>query len=531
MLLSTPARRRAASVVAAVAVVGTTALVSGGAGTATAAPTGPGLPQEIVNDVKVKNVISHLREFQRIADANDDTRAAGSAGYEQSAEYVHDKLAAAGYDVEYQSFEFTYTEELRETLTEISPTSRDLPVDVMTYSPATPVGGITADLAAVPVGTDATPGCEAGDYASQSYTGKIALIKRGGCTFAQKSSTAAGAGAVGAIVYNNDTVNPDTLTAGTLGAPGATSIPTGGTSLNVGEALAAEAASGPVTVNLDLAEFTEQRTTRNVVAESPGGDADNVVMAGAHLDSVPEGPGFNDNGTGSAGLLEVALEMADDPTANKTRFAWWSAEEFGLVGSDYYVDNLPLAERDKIALYLNFDMIGSPNYMFGIYDGDDSDGEGAGPGPAGSAEIEDVFESYYDQRGLPHNGTDFSGRSDYGPFIAVGIPSGGLFTGAEGIKTEEQAQWYGGVAGQAYDPCYHQACDSSTPVADGADADLYAQLMDSYTLVGNVNKFALQHNAKSAGFTMATFAEDTSSLPAASAKMAVRPHSHGGKVR
>jgi Zn-dependent M28 family amino/carboxypeptidase len=527
MPLSTSARRRAASVVAAAALVGTTALVAGGA--STAAPTGPGLPQEIVNDVKVKNVISHLREFQRIADANADTRAAGSPGYEQSADYVHDKLAAAGYDVEYQSFEFTYTEELRETLTETSPTSRDLPVDVMTYSPATPVGGITAPLAAVPV--DATPGCEASDFASQDYTGKIALIQRGGCTFAQKSSTAADAGAVGAIVYNNDTVNPDLLVNGTLGAPGATPIPTGGTSLNVGQDLAAEAAAGPVTVTLDLAELTEQRITRNVIAESPGGDADNVVMAGAHLDSVPEGPGINDNGTGSAGLLEVALQMADDPTANKTRFAWWSAEEFGLIGSEYYVDNLPQAERDQIALYLNFDMIGSPNYMFGIYDGDDSDGEGAGPGPAGSAEIEDVFESYYDRRGLPHNGTDFSGRSDYGPFIAVGIPSGGLFTGAEGIKTEEQAQWYGGVAGQAYDPCYHQACDSSTPVADGADADLYAQLMESYSLVGNVNKFALQHNAKSAGFTMATFAEDTSSLPAASAKVFARPHNHSGKVR
>ncbi len=501
------------------------------ASTLSSAPTyaDAGLPEEIVNDVKVKNVISHLREFQRLADANGDTRAAGSPGYEQSAEYVHDKLDAAGYDVSYQSFEFTYTEELRESLNEISPTDRELPVDVMTYSPATPEGGITAELAAVPV--DPTPGCEASDFGGQSFDGKIALIKRGSCTFAIKSSNAAQAGADAAIVYNNDTANRDLLAAGTLGAPGATPIPTGGTSLNVGESLADEVAAGPVTVNLDLAELTEQRITRNVIAESPDGDPNNVVMAGAHLDSVPEGPGINDNGTGSAGLLEVALQMADDQTANKTRFAWWSAEEFGLVGSDYYVDNLPQEERDKIALYLNFDMIGSPNYMFGIYDGDDSDAEGAGPGPAGSAEIEEVFESYYDRRELPHNGTDFSGRSDYGPFIAVGIPSGGLFTGAEGIKTEQQAEWYGGVAGQSYDPCYHQACDSFTPVADGADADLYAQLDDSSSLVGNVNKFALRHNAQSIGFTMATFADDTSSVPAASAKMAVRPHSHGGKVR
>ena len=526
---SVPSRRRAVTLLAAVALVSTTALLSGSGGTATATERASNLPNEVVADTKVKNVISHLRQFQRIADGANDTRAAGSPGYERSADYVHDQLAAAGYDVEYQSFEFTYTEELRESLTEISPTPRDLPVDVMTYSPATPEGGITAPIAVVPV--DATPGCEATDFAGQDYSGKIALIKRGACTFAVKSSNAAAAGAVAAIVYNNDTVNPDLLVNGTLGAPGATPIPTGGTSLNVGDSLAAEAASGPVTVNLDLAEITEQRTTRNVIAESPGGDANNVVMAGAHLDSVPEGPGINDNGTGSGGLLEVALQMANDPTANKTRFAWWSAEEFGLIGSRFYVQNLSAEEREAIALYLNFDMIGSPNYMFGIYDGDDSDGEGAGPGPAGSAQIEEVFESYYDRRELPHNGTDFSGRSDYGPFIAVGIPSGGLFTGAEGIKTEQQAQWYGGVAGQAYDPCYHQACDSLTPVQDGADADLYAQLGAAYALTGNVNKFALRHNAAAAGFTMATFAEDTSTLPTLAEPKPVRSYTPLGRVR
>jgi Zn-dependent M28 family amino/carboxypeptidase len=359
----------------------------------------------------------------------------------------------------------------------------------------------------VPV--DADPGCTAADFASQVYTGRIALILRGGCTFAIKSANAAAAGAVGAIVYNNvpGVVN------GTLGGPGATPIPTGGTSPEVGESLTAEAAAGPVIVTLDLAEISELRTTNNVIAETPGGDPDNVVMAGAHLDSVPEGPGINDNGTGSAALLEIALAMADEDVTNKTRFAWWSAEEFNLLGSAHYVGNLSADELDKIALYLNFDMIGSPNYMFGIYDGDDSDAVGAGPGPPGSAEIEAVFESYFDRREVPHNGTDFTGRSDYGPFIAAGIPSGGLFTGAEGIKTAEQAALYGGVAGVSYDPCYHQACDSLTPVADGADAALYAQLNDDRLLVGNVNKFALRHNSHAAALTIGTFAEDTSVLP------------------
>ena len=98
--------------------------------------------------------------------------------------------------------------------------------------------------------------------------------------------------------------------------------------------------------------------------------------------------------------------------------------------------------------------------MYFVYDGDDSDGEGAGPGPDGSAAIEKTFEAFYDSRGLPYKGTDLSGRSDYGPFIAVGVPSGGLFSGAEGIKTAEEAALWGGVAGVAYDPCFHQACDT-----------------------------------------------------------------------
>ena len=200
--------------------------------------------------------------------------------------------------------------------------------------------------------------------------------------------------------------------------------------------------------------------TSNVLAELPGKNRDNVVMAGAHLDSVPAGPGINDNGSGSAGLLEVAENLGKVKPQNTLRFAWWGAEEANLVGSTYYVNNLTDAEYAKIALYLNFDMIGSPNHGLFIYDGDNSDQVGAGPGPAGSAQIEQTFQRFFESRGLPTQGTDFSGRSDYGPFIAVGIPSGGLFTGAEGIKTAEEATLWGGTAGQAYDPCYHQACDT-----------------------------------------------------------------------
>ena len=102
-------------------------------------------------------------------------------------------------------------------------------------------------------------------------------------------------------------------------------------------------------------------------------------------------------------------------------------------------------------------MVGSPNYVRFVYDGD---GSGEGPaGPPGSAQIEQLFTSYFASQSLASEPTAFDGRSDYGPFIAVGIPAGGLFTGAEGVKTAAQAAVYGGTAGVAYDPCYHQACD------------------------------------------------------------------------
>jgi Zn-dependent M28 family amino/carboxypeptidase len=213
-------------------------------------------------------------------------------------------------------------------------------------------------------------------------------------------------------------------------------------------------------------------------------------MVGGHLDSVFAGPGINDNGSGSAAILEVAEQMKKVKPTNTVRFAWWGAEESGLVGSDFYVNSLSQADRDKIALYLNFDIVGSPNYVRFVYDGS---GDVGPAGPAGSTAIEDLFNGFYAARGLAFEPTAFDGRSDYGPFIAEGvdIPAGGLFTGAEGIKTLAQRDVYGGIAGQQYDPCYHAACDTfsnnSNEVLDlNADAIAFATL--TYVMdTGSVN--------------------------------------------
>ena len=200
-------------------------------------------------------------------------------------------------------------------------------------------------------------------------------------------------------------------------------------------------------------------------------------------------------------MLELATQMAKVKPVNKVRFAWWGAEEAGLIGSSAYVGGLSAAERAKIALYLNFDMVGSPNHVFFVYDGDDSDAQGAGPGPTGSAQIEKTFEAFYNSRGLPFKGTDFSGRSDYGPFIANGIPSGGLFTGAEGVKTAAEAAVWGGTAGQAYDPCYHLSCDTyanNNLAALDANADAIAFAVLQYAMnTSDVNGVGGKGNFKS----------------------------------
>lgn len=207
-------------------------------------------------------------------------------------------------------------------------------------------------------------------------------------------------------------------------------------------------------------------STVNLIADRPGGDDRAVLLTGAHLDSVSEGPGINDNASGAAAVLEVALAVARTgyQPRRHLRFAWWGGEELGLLGSSAYVAGLPDDERESIAGYLNVDMVGSPNAGYFVYDGDDSDKTGAGPGPAGSAEIEQALVAAFDGLGVPTEGTDFSGRSDYGPFVQVGIPAGGTFTGAEGVKTAEQARKWGGRAGAPYDPCYHQACDTTANV-------------------------------------------------------------------
>jgi Zn-dependent M28 family amino/carboxypeptidase len=331
-------------------------------------------------------------------------------------------------------------------------------------------------------------GCEPSDAAAVT-PGSIALVRRGTCTFGEKVGNAAGASAAAVVLVNgvDEPVVGDSLHFGATGM-----VPAAGVSRSDGDALAARAGA-PVT--LVLATATERIETRSVLAQTRTGDPDEVVMAGAHLDSVPEGPGINDNGSGVAALLETAVRLGSSPhVTNAVRFAFWGAEEAGIVGSTSYVHGLSESERARIGVYLNFDMVASPNTAYLVYDGDDSDREGLGPGPPGSSTIERVLVDTLAAAGVPSpSGADFDGRSDYKPFLEAGIPSGGLFTGAEKLKTPEEAQRFGGTSGAPYDPCYHQACDRIDTIA--------RTILDSSTdvVAGAVARFALSTKELTAG--------------------------------
>jgi Zn-dependent M28 family amino/carboxypeptidase len=425
--------------------------------------------------VTVAGIREHQAALQEISDENGGNRVGGSAAYDLSRDYVMARMEAAGYDVSLHEFEFLYNADATPpTLQQVTPTPTTY-VDGPDYQTMTFSGSIDTTTRAVwavdlvlpqaPGPGATTSGCDDADFAGMPV-GSIALMQRGFCTFGMKTDNAIAHGAVAAIIFNDGgDAGRVPVISGTLGA--GTHGPAVGTSLAVGQDLANGIASGStgstVTIRIDRAE--EIRTTHNVIAETPGGDPDRVVVVGAHLDSVTRGPGINDNGSGSGTILEIAEVFAAqnrDPR-NKLRFMWYGAEEFGLLGSDAYVDDLSQEERDQIMAMVNFDMVGSPNYVRFVYDGDNSAfpvGPGAAEGPPGSAYLEDLFVDYFNAVGLANDPTPFSGRSDYGPFIAVGIPAGGLFTGAEGIKTAAQQATYGGTTGAQYDPCYHLACDT-----------------------------------------------------------------------
>jgi Zn-dependent M28 family amino/carboxypeptidase len=429
--------------------------------------------------VTVAAMMAHLSKLQAIADAHDGNRALGTPGYVDSANYVADALRAKGFKVEMPEFDLRFPFADAPVVTVGGSTVAAKPLE---YTAGTGPPGVSGPLVAARV--EDSPGCTASDYDGLAVTGAVVLVDRGTCPFGVKEEAAAQRGAAALIVADTSDDDPS---GATLGAQTDVTIPAVIVSKTIGQRLRAQ----PALTTIQLNAGTRTVKTRNVIAQTATGSTHDVVVVGAHLDSVPAGPGINDDGSGVAAVLETALQMGSSPrTHNAVRFGFWAAEEVGLLGSTHYVQSLTEDQLKDVALYLNFDMLASPNPAYFTMDGDQS----APPVPQrerpripeGSAGIERTLVAYLASAGKTARDTSFEGRSDYDPFVRAGIPAGGIFTGAEGTMTPEQAALWGGIAGQPYDPNYHQKTDT----------------------LDRIDQTALGINGRGVAFAVASYAQD-----------------------
>ncbi|KAI1488248.1 hypothetical protein F5X96DRAFT_93170 [Biscogniauxia mediterranea] len=396
-------------------------------------------PEKVEADIQLEELKRNLHDLNRIADANGGNRAFGLPGYRASVDYVLERAQtrfAAEYDTWVQPFNHTFAQVREISVT--GPEGEAVDVIPLIYNPGTGDEGITAPLIDTPVDDARGSACFEDQWVGIDATGKLALVKRGTCAISDKLKLAKAHGALGVILYHNleSTPNSATLGAENIGLL----VPVGTIPLAVGSDWSARlAANETLTVKLYVDAIFDTRETWNIIAETKEGDPNNVIMLGAHLDSVQAGPGVNDDGSGTSALLEIMTAFRRyTGFPNKVRFAWWGAEESGLVGSLYYTSTLASADADKIKFYFNYDMVGSPNPEFAVYAGDN----------AGDMVGAQALHDHLTAAGFPAHFGAFGSSSDYVGFLELGIASSGLFTGA----------------GAPADPCYHLACDTTDNV-------------------------------------------------------------------
>lgn len=454
-----------------------------GAGAAVGADSGELRDAVQLGDANT-GVLQHAADLQAIGDANASTgyRLAGTPGDDATRQYIENTLKAAGYTPRTGYFTFPFFQERSPSqLSIVGGKTYVNGVDfaTMSYSGSGDVTGAVVPAGGIQIPPGATAsssssGCSASDFTPASATDpQVALIQRGTCTFATKAANAQAAGYDAVLIFNEGQPGRTDVINGTLGSP--IGIPVLGTSFAVGSELYGMATNGGVSVHVVTDTISEPRQSYYITADTGVGRTDRTVLLGAHTDSTQDGPAVNDDGSGVALLLELAeqVKRTGQPLRNNVRFGFWGAEESGLLGSAAYASTLSKAAASDIAVNLAFDMMASDNYVRFVYDGDGS--STATKGPNGSGVVEDVFNSYFDSQGLPTAPTALDGRTDYASFTALGIPAGGLFAGAEGVKTANQAAVYGGSAGQPYSACYHEACDTFTTIT-GAAGDPFAPL-------------------------------------------------------
>lgn len=447
--------------------------------TAAPLPTSSEMARELAASISADALVGHLRKLAEIAAANNGTRAENTKGFDGSVDYVVNALREKGFDV--TTPEFTRVAVQRNGTQTLTIANRPFPLEQASVLRQTPPGGLSAPQ----VRPTKAAGCAPGDYAGLPARGAIAVVDDTACSVVDKQNAAVANGAVAVVMIAADKASRGRGDLFPAGYYDRLTVPVGVGNPELDKALRRTRAP----VRLTLESTAAKVTSRNVIAQTKTGDSRNVVMVGAHLDSVPAGPGINDNGSGVAAVLETALQLGASPTVtNAVRFAFWGAEEVGLYGSGNYVRGLSRDALDDIALYFNVDVIGSPNAGYFTYDGDQSGQVNpdvpVNSVPVGSAGIERTLAGYLNFAGRRPADQPLGVTTDYSPFLRAGVPIGGLTTGFTGMKTELQARLWGGRPGVAFDPNYHTAKDG----IDNIDRDALAVM--AATLAFGVGTYA-----------------------------------------
>lgn len=435
--------------------------------------------KKIQECMTIEGLVSHLKTFQEVADANKEipgSRFIGTSGYDASRDYIVKKMTEAGYIVTLQDVPFDVSYVTTPRLFEQTSPTQKVYEDNVDYAPLVNSGkGDVRAKVQVPSGD--ISGCNANDFTGFT-SGNIALIQFDGkCSGRNKVENAIAAGAKAVILFNNA---PGIFFAQLSGSVPSKTTPVVFASQELGEELKKVQ---PV-VHIKFDAIKTITSSQNIIAESPTGNPDHVVVVGAHLDSSAGSAGMNDNASAAATILETALLMKNTKPLNKLRFAWWTGEEEGLLGSTYYVNHLDDNEKAKISLYLNYEILGAPNggrMIMGAVDG---------LTPPGSEKIVKLYADYFASQNLKSFVFDpglasAAERSDMFGFMKANIPVGYLVSGAEvpwnplfsAIFTDLPKR----IEGLASHPCYHKLCDKLTWV-DGElkdvnfDFDLYLQM-------------------------------------------------------
>jgi len=463
-------------------------------------------PSKLVECVRKDDLMTYLRAFQAIADANPGpdghaSRNSGEPGYKASVDYVANLMKQWGYSVTVQTYKFDYfAYKGTPSFTQTSPTPTNYKL-LSDWGPGRSNGAATANLR--PAGgivlppspsPSSTSGCTSADFGPETV-GRIALIQRGGCNFGVKVLNAQAAGAVGVVIFNEGQPGRQDLVIGSLvdanGTPFIPIIPVAFTTFAVGNALYQETTTGPVKVTVNtLADVRPNTDDYNVIAESKGGDPNHVLVVDAHLDAI-FGAGMLDNATGSAALLDIANMMKHVNPTNKLRFTWFGGEELGLLGSTYYVNNLTSSEANKIGYDLDADVFGTPNYTIGILDPAGPDLFGGAPSETFPNRVykpsqmsRDMAVQFFNGQGYNHEFFSPVG-TDALSFNKAGIPAGGLLTGQDCCKTPQEVALFGGYVGNF---------EGNVPSFDGGCVDNPFRWCDNISNV-DPNNFELMSKA------------------------------------